>query len=517
MGSKLGTVIGVAALGLAGIGVGVDLAFPGKWYALALYGAGAAFAVLWMSVARDAILAWLRRRSTKMGAHSALLVAVFAAVLVLLNVLAFRHDARLDLSQTGAFTLSPQSVKVLAGLKDDVKVTAFVQKGNESEVKFRDLLDTYRHYSAKISGEAVDPDAHPAAAKQYGITQYDTIVVESAGQEARIRTVSEQELTNALIRVGKKSKKRIAVLDGHGEPSITDTEPNGFSQAKEALEKQGYEVVSLLLAQSGVVDPGTTAVVVADPQRPLLTQEISALKSYLSGGGRLLLLVGPGPKTGIEELAALELGVTLREDTVIDADPFSRLAGGDYTRPVVRTYGDHEIVRDMRLATAFPLARSLAFQTTKNAQIEYRALALTSQDSWGETQIVEGKARFEQGRDTQGPLDLAAAVASKAPGTAGEGEGGVAPPGWRAVVVGNARFATNGFLNMLGNGDLLTSSLNWLAEDEDLIAISPKEASSSPLLLTAGQQRLVFWMPVVLVPGVITVFGVTVWRRRRRL
>src|SRR5574341_28745 len=517
MGSTLGIVIGVATLGMVGVGVAVDLSFPGKWYALALYGAGAALAVLWMVVARRAILAWSRRRSTKMGAHSALLVVVFAAVLVLLNLLAFRHDARLDLSQTGAFTLAPQSVKVLEGLKDDVKVTAFVQKGNESESKFRDLLDTSRHYSAKISGEAIDPDSHPAAAKQYGITQYDTIVVESGDQEARIRSVSEQELTNALIRVGKTSKKRIAVLDGHGEPNITDTEPNGFSQAKEALEKQGYEVVSLLLAQSGAVDPGITAVVVADPQRPLLPQELSALKVYLSGGGRLLLLVGPGPKTGIEELASIELGVTLRDDTVIDADPFSRLAGGDYTRPVVRTYGDHEIVRDMRLATAFPLARSLAFQAAKDAQIEYRALAFTSQDSWGETQIVDGRARFEQGRDTQGPLDLAAAVASKAPETAGEREGGAAPPAWRAVVVGNARFATNGFLNMLGNGDLLTSSINWLAEDEDLIAISPKEASSSPLLLTAGQQRLVFWMPVVLVPGLITVFGVTVWRRRRRL
>ena len=112
---------------------------------------------------------------------------------------------------------------------------------------------------------------------------------------------------------------------------------------------------------------------------------------------------------------------------------------------------------------------------------------------------------------------LGPGLEAEAPETAGDREGGAAPPAWRAVVVGNARFATNGFLNMLGNGDLLTSSINWLAEDEDLIAISPKEASSSPLLLTAGQQRLVFWMPVVLVPGLITVFGVTVWRRRRRL
>lgn len=516
MSSRVGFILGFGALALAGIGVAVDLLVPGKWYALAVYGAAAVFAVLWAVVARSAILVWLRRRSTRLGAHSALLVVVFVVVLVLLNLLAFRHDARLDLSETGTFTLAPQSVKILDGLQGDVKVTAFVQKGSEGESKFRDLLDTYRHYSSKISGEAIDPDAHPAVAKRYGITQYDTIVVESGGQEARIRAVSEEELTNALIRVVKTERKRIAVLDGHGEPSISDTEANGLSQAKEALEKQGYEVVSLLLSQTGAVDPAVTAVIVADPQRPLLPQELTALRTYLSGGGRLLLLVGPGPKTGVEELAALELGVTLRDDTVIDADPFSRLAGGDYTRPVVRTYGDHEIVRDMRLATAFPLARSLGAQTTNNAEVDYQALALTTQDSWGETQIVDGKARFDAGKDTQGPLDLAVAVTPRAPASASE-EGVAPPPVWRAVVVGNGRFATNGFLNMLGNGDLLTSSVNWLAEDEDLIAIRPKEASSSPLLLTSGQQRLVFWMPVVIVPGVITIFGVTMWRRRRRL
>lgn len=512
---NVGSIFGAAAILAAVGGLAADLAWPGRWYALAVYGTAAGLTVAWAAAARRRLGAWLTRRSTRMGAHSALLVMVVGAILVMVNVLVVRHPARLDLSQTGAFTLAPQTLNVLRGLENEVKITAFFQKGSEGETKFRDLLATYRHESSNVSGETIDPDTHPAAAKQYGITQYETIVVESGGQEARIRTVSEQELTNALIRVSKKSKKRIAVLDGHGEPSITDTEANGFSQAKEALEKQGYEVAPLLLAQSGVIGPDTTAVIVADPQRPLLPQEISALKHYLSGGGRLLLLAGPGPKTGIEELAASELGVTLRDDTVIDADPFSRLAGGDYTRPVVRTYGDHEIVRDMRLATVFPLARSLVFQTAKNAEVEYHALALTSQDSWGETQIVDGKARFEQGRDTQGPLDLAAAVASKAPSTTGEG--GVAPPSWRAVVVGNARFATNGFLNMLGNGDLLTSAINWLAEDEDLIAIRPKEASSSPLLLTAGQQRMVFWMPVVLVPGLITVFGLTVWRRRRRL
>jgi ABC-type uncharacterized transport system involved in gliding motility auxiliary subunit len=91
-----------------------------------------------------------------------------------------------------------------------------------------------------------------------------------------------------------------------------------------------------------------------------------------------------------------------------------------------------------------------------------------------------------------------------------------APVAWRLVVGGTARFATNGWFNVSGNGDLLLAAVNWLAEEHDLIAIRPKEAASSPLILTTAQQRVVFWIPVVIVPGIIAVRGVAVWRRRRR-
>lgn len=294
---------------------------------------------------------------------------------------------------------------------------------------------------------------------------------------------------------------------------MADTEANGFSQAREALEREGYEVSPLVLSQAGSVEPDTTAVIVADPQKPLLPAEVEALGRYVAAGGRVLLLLGPGPVTGVETLTS-PWGVTFRHDTVID--PVSRLFGGDYTTPVIRSYGQHEIVKDFRLVTVFPLAQSLAYDASKASAVEYQALAMTSPESWGETQIVGGKARFDAGSDTRGPMDLAAAVSPKLP-PPGEDDTAAAPPAWRAVVFGNGRFVTNGFFNASGNGDLFVAAVNWLAEEHDLIAIRPKESQSSPLLLTAGQQRLIFWIPVVLVPGLITAWGWVVWRQRRRL
>lgn len=496
-------------------GVTLDLWFPGRPYGLIGLGVAGASAVLWAVICRGSLSGWLGRRSTRLGANTAVIVIATVAILAMINVLAVRHSARVDLSQTGAFTLAPQTIKVLDALPKDVKVTGFFQKGSEPEAKFKDLIETYRHRSAKISGEAIDPDTHPAAAKQYGITQYDTVVIESGSREARIRTVDEQEITNALIRVGKDRKKHVAVLDGHGEPSVDDKEPTGFSQVKEGLEREGYQVAPLLLAQTGTVPPETAVVIIADPQKPLLPAEEEALSRYASDGGRLLLLLGPGTKSGAERLTE-RWGVRFRGDTIID--PVARLFGEDYTTPLIRTYSEHDIVKDFRLATFFPLAQSLTFDTSKNSTVDYQPLAMTSPDSWGETQIIGGKARYDPGRDTRGPMDVAAAISEKkALPTPSEGTPDHPASGFSGVLVGNAAFATNRAFNKSGNGDFLLSAVHWLTEERDLIAIRPKEAASSPLFLTAGQKRAVFWIPVVVIPGIVTIFGLTVWRRRRRL
>ena len=262
--------------------------------------------------------------------------------------------------------------------------------------------------------------------------------------------------------------------------------------------------------------PETAVVILADPQKPLLPAEEEALSRYASGGGRLLILLGPGGPSGAERLAT-SWGVTFRGDTIID--PVARLFGEDYTTPLIRTYGEHEIVKDFRLATFFPFAQSLTFDAAKAATVEYQPLALTSPDSWGETRIVGGKARFDPGQDARGPIEVAAAISEKKAAIPASSDGSSEPAagGFRAVLVGNAAFATNRAFNKSGNGDFFLSALHWLTEERDLIAIRPKAASSSPLLLTAGQQRLVFWIPVLIVPGAVAVFGMVVWRRRRRL
>ncbi|MFQ5950027.1 MAG: Gldg family protein [Nitrospiria bacterium] len=165
------------------------------------------------------------QRSTKFGANSALMVILFIAILSIINFILARHEARLDLSDTGVFSLSPQTENILKNLNKDVKITGFFNERSKVKERANDLFENYRHQTSRVKVAFIDPDKKPAIAKQYGITEYDMVVLESEGQSATARTITEEALTSALIRVSRDSKKAFYFVEGHGEHSIEDEKP----------------------------------------------------------------------------------------------------------------------------------------------------------------------------------------------------------------------------------------------------------------------------------------------------
>jgi len=449
-----------------------------------------------------------RRRTTRLGANSLLMVVLFLGILAAVNFLLARHPIRTDLTESGRFSLAPQTVNVLQALEQKVRVTAFYQEGTRGHSQMRDLLESYRYHSRNLSYEFVDPAKRPAIAKQYGITQYETSVIEGEGQEARIRAGTEQELTNAIIRATRARKKVATFLEGHGERRVDDQDTGGYSLVKDALEKEGYETPSLLLLQQEAVPRSTTLLLVGGPTRPLLPQETDAIEQYLKGGGQVFLMIDPQTQTGLEPLLSA-WGVVLGENFIVD--PLSRLLGADYTVPVVSQYPSPEVTQDFQLATFFPFARTVSFDQSKAEETEYASLAETGPNSWAETDFqlfrTSRTARLDPGEDQQGPLTVGAVFQAKGDEN---GKG-------RLVVFGDADFATNGYLNFSGNRDLFLNIVNWLAQEEDLISIRPKEARGSVLFLTATQGKVIFYLPVVILPTLVLGVGLVVWQRRRRL
>jgi ABC-type uncharacterized transport system involved in gliding motility auxiliary subunit len=472
------------------------------------------FLVLFFVGHFELIKAFSVRRSTRLGANSLLMVLLFLAILVILNFILSRHSQRFDLSETGKFSLAPQTVKVLENLKREIKLTGFFQEGSHPRQELKDLIESYQHHSNKLKYEFIDPDRRPAIAKQYGVSQYNTVVLESGQQETRIKptaeVVTEEDLTNALIRVTREARKAVYFLEGHGERPLEDTAQTGYAQAKEALQRAGFEVKVLSILKEGKIPLNTSLLVIAGPEKSFLPAEKGAIRQYLQDKGQLLLMLDPQEKTGLDDLL-LDWGLALGNEIIVDPSPNLTLLGFDASNALALSYTSHEIVKDLKLATLFPVARPINFLSDKAHGLDYQPLAKTGPDSWGESNFASRQARFDPGQDHKGPLDIAAVVEQRG----GEGDSG--KTGARLVVFGDSDFASNGFFNFSGNSDLFLASVNWLTSEKDLISIRPKEAKFSPLILTQRQGKIIFYLPVIVFPAVVIAAGIGIWRVRKKL
>ena len=399
-----------------------------------------------------------------MGANSLLMILLFVSILAVINFLAARHSIRWDLSENQNFSLAPQTHRVLRSLPREVTITVFTREKDPGYQSYKERLDSYRQASSKISVEFVDPERQPKIAQSYGITKTDTAVFESAGHSVRVTSPSEVELTGALIRVSQDSKKRVLFLEGHGEPSLDDRERTGLSAAREILLKQGYDVGTLSLLKEEAVPDHTAILVVAGPRRPVTIEEQERIHTYVEKGGHLLLLIDPDTQADLNPLLK-RWGLGVGPGALVDLQ--DRLAQGDLTSLLVRTFTEHEITQDLSAAVLFPLARHITFDEQVGNAWDYVPLARTSPNSWAETDLKGRVVNLNEKEDIKGPLPMAAALAPKVAPEEGK-------PRPAIVVIGNSTFATNAFVNFPGNSDFFLHTAGWLAEERNMLAIGPE-------------------------------------------
>lgn len=506
--TRFAPTIGIvgASLGVAGL-VAYSLAPDKLWLVSLCEGLALICLIAFFVLHFETVKAFSTRRSTRMGANSILMVALFAGILIIVNVLAARHAKQWDFSETQRFTLSPQTHRVLRGLTREVKITVFSQERSASFNTYRDLLDSYRSHSDKLRIEYVDPERRPGLARQLGVTRTDTAIVESGGQTNRVTTASEAELTGALIRVSKDEKKRIVFLEGHGERGITDQDKGGFSLVKAVLEKQGYEVGTLTLLQESAVPANTAVLVLAGPRRPVTKEEQDRIGRYVAGGGRLLAMVDPGSQADLDGLLA-PWGVKTGKGVLVDFQ--DRLAQGGINFLLIRRFTEHEITQDLTSVVLFPDSRYLVLDDTENRTWSATPLARTSPQSRAVMNAQGGAFKLDDTADVKGPLPLAVASTPKQQAAEGHHQPAI-------VIIGNSSFASNAYVNFPGNTDFLLHTMGWLAEERDLISITPKEPAMRPFVPNPAQERTLFYVQVLLLPALTFFWGIATWRRRRRL
>ena len=275
----------------------------------------------------------------------------------------------------------------------------------------------------------------------------------------------------------------------------------------EELEAMGYEVKPLVLARTGKIPDDASVVVVAGPRSDFFGPEVDALDGYLGRGGKLLVMLDPPVRPGQQDPEALKRflgkqGIQVATNVVIEMNPLRQMATGSADVVIIDAFESHPITRDLKIVALFPGVRSVTLADKPPTGVVGQRLAVTSQDSFGETDFAalrRGEAKPDAG-DARGPLPVAVvATRDKA----------------RVVAYGTSLLAVNQYFAQPGNRDLVLNTVPWLAEEEHLISIQPMDTKSTPVFLSAQQKQTVQWLAIGVVPGVFLLGGIVAVVRRR--
>ena len=535
MSKKLSELLGWVGIALVGGALVVRFTMPDQqevWWWSAVAGI-VVIGLYGLTQWRD-IIDSLGVRQARYGALATSSIILALGVLVAINFILLRQNTRWDLTAGNQYSLSDQTVQILESLESPIRIVVFAR-----DVEFpayRDRLAEYEYRSSQVSLEFVDIDKEPLRARQYEVQSYGTVVFEYEDRIERVLSDAEQELTNGLIKVIEGEEQRVYFIQGHGERLPEGTDRDAYGGLGEALLRDNMSVDTIILAQTDQVPPDASVVIAAGPETDYLPGEIDALRTYLENGGKALFLLDPNddlaasPQVNLIAFIA-EWGIEVRNDVVVDVSGMGQLLGTNATVPVAATYPAHPITNDFALLTAFPLTRSVGISSASQNDRVAQVFIETSPRSWAESDLTELEAgEVEMGdADTPGPIAIGAAVAVAAnpsrpdgqdsepdalPGQADQEDDSPAPE-TRVAVIGDSDFAANGSLGIQGNRDLALNTINWLAQQENLISIRPRQPEDRRITLTADQQLRITWMSLLMIPAAVIGAGLVTWWRRR--
>ncbi|MBI3162690.1 MAG: GldG family protein [Chloroflexi bacterium] len=461
----------------------------------------------------DTIRRFLTGRQARYGSNSLIISLAFAGILIVANMLAYQNPEFLgapwDWTEDQSNTLAPETLAALDSLPEKVTATAFYT-ANLDPTSAEELLLKFKNNSGgKFDYKFVNPDLDPVAAREAGVTGDGKILFTMGDTKEIASFASETEFAQVLIRLISPEARAVYFLEGHGEASIEAGGEVSFSIAKSTLESKNYTVSSLNLLATNKIPEDALAIIIAGPMKPLQSGEIALLKEYVEKGGSLVVMEDPLIVTEfgdtfdpLAKYLTSDWGIVLNKDIVIDLEntnnPLQAVSSQAFPHPITQNLSANYIV-------ILPQARSLSIAGATPENTSPSPLIMTTEKSWGETELVSGEnPSFDEGKDTLGPLTLAIASENSI-------------SGGRVVVFGNSTFATDQAFDAYGNGNMFVNSVDWAAEQEDLINITPREQTQRTLNPIPNWVMLVMiLMAVIVVPGIVVVAGISSWLSRRR-
>ncbi len=502
----------LSLLSLIGLFFVLRVWMPFMWFVVApiFVGIGG-----WLYLDHKIIADFFMMKTTKQGLNMGALIVMIILMLSAINFIGARHYASFDFSDNHVNSISEQSKKILNSLEENLEVKFFYKTGadhvEENKRIFRELVKHYQDISSKVKLEIIEINERPKLAQEFGANKgTGEAFVDYKGHKNRIENYSEQDFTNAIIKMTRKEKKNIYFLEGHNERSLDDEKNEsslfGFRQM---LEKNSYTIKKINLTLDPKVPNDSHVLVIAAPTQELQTSEIKLIEDYLNHAGSLFLLLDEKQTFGMGPLLK-KFSLELEPYYIYNVfnSPMGKVINAKAATVAVQYSSTNEITKlfTANQMSVFRNPHSLKVLTDSNivkSEVIVRtpdtSAALAEQDS--KDYLGEPRA-FNLGVQVKGKLSETGQDFS-------------------AVVFSDADFVSNILLYQNINRDLALNTISSLTRETDLISISAKDPLASKMLVSPPEFNQFFKFTVVGIflplPFVFMILSLVLWYRRRHL
>ena len=492
-----------------------------------LIGSGLLFLAILISPM--AIAMFVVGRRGRYGVNAAALTIAFFIIILVVNYIMYTNPTRIDVTATRVFSLSPQTNQVLGELETEVMANAFfisTDTNNATRQQAEDLLNEFSRKTTNFEYRFLDPELNRAQAIKYNVTSYPTIVFEDTktGKIQGSTNITEQDFVTGILVATDKQQKIIRLLTGHGEsefnknPNIESLDDSGFDLAISGLQRDNYQVQDLNLKQTLDIPEDTAVLIISGPKNNLDSNEYESIKNYVSSGGRVLALFDPGTPESFNNILApygISMGDYLISDAVSNVaskmlTPMLQNANGQYAKSEQTGIS----IADKISVTFYPESTSINLTIPVEdtpPHVKFTPLGLTTPASWVETDL--DTLGYDDAKP-RGPFVIFGIV--EASGSIDESPTDVyGNPETKIIIFGDSDFATNKYFHSSDNSDVFLNSVNWLADDYELVSIRPKLTSYRELVINSSERNFIKWSSWIIPPTIMLLFALIVWWRRR--
>ena len=468
----------------------------------------------------------LSTRTAKVGGYSFVLSLVVLAILIAVNVLASKLPTswtQFDISAAQLYSLTSDTKVVVTNLQQDVTIYWISQAGKEDTV-IQKLLDRYQELSDHITVVKKDPDVYPTFAQQYTeetvmnnslvvesgdknrYISYDNIYQYDTGSYYTTGSVSqsfdgEGQITSAIDYVVSTDLPQVYLLSGHGEVALSET----FA---DELERSNYETVEdFSLLNVDAIPEECDVLLINAPTSDISDEELTMLRSYVQGGGKLVVLSGPQENADLPNLQALlsDYGVTVNDGVVVDTNRDYYAFTAPYVlMPEIESSDITDPLKDGDYHVIVPIAAGLTVGED-NGGATVTSLLKTSTDSFSKAAGYAMTTYDKEDGDIDGPFTLAVSVED-------------ANAGGRLLWVASDYLLDDMYSSYSSgaNLDFVMNGLSWMIGNTDAVSIRSKSLDYNYLTISSSSAA---WLKVCMtgiIPVGFLLLGLDEVLRRRK-